>query len=134
MRSRPMPRFGCTSHGVLCLLWLHMRSVLNKIHNTVLPAIENMSGLKGVIARHALAVKMDNLRRNVNRHWLWDKLVFSVVKQKIGFDNIRVIVSGSAPLGSHVMDLMRVITGCVPLRRSWALSVFSTVVCALLSL
>lgn len=42
----------------------------------------------------------------------WDKLVFAKIRKAIGFDRMRVMVTGSAPIGSHVLQFMRVLLAC----------------------
>ena len=45
-------------------------------------------------------------------HAFYDKLVFSGVKETLGFDRIRFMVTGSAPISDECLILLRVIFGC----------------------
>ena len=45
-------------------------------------------------------------------HAFYDKLVFNGVKETLGFDRIRFMVTGSAPISDECLILLRVIFGC----------------------
>ncbi|KAG9104856.1 hypothetical protein FRC06_008086 [Ceratobasidium sp. 370] len=85
--------------------------VLNRIY---LAAIVNAKapGLKGMLFRKALETKLHNLRTTgLNKHAVWDKLVFSKVQAVLG-GNITMLTCGSAPIGRDAMDFLRVAFAC----------------------
>lgn len=45
-------------------------------------------------------------------HAFYDKLVFSGVKETLGFDRIRFMVTAPAPISDECLILLRVIFGC----------------------
>jgi long-chain acyl-CoA synthetase len=45
------------------------------------------------------------------KHALYDRLIFNKIKKALGFDHIRVLVSGSAPLSRPVMNFYRIMLG-----------------------
>jgi long-chain acyl-CoA synthetase len=45
-------------------------------------------------------------------HALWDRVVFAPIKASIGFDRVRLLFSGSAPLASHVAEFLKIVFGC----------------------
>lgn len=44
-------------------------------------------------------------------HWLYDALVFNKIRAIFG-GRIRVMVTGSAPISSDVLDFMKIATAC----------------------
>ena len=54
----------------------------------------------------AYNAKKANIENTVH-HWLWDRLVFGAIRQKLG-GRLRFILSGSAPVSPDVMDFMRI--------------------------
>lgn len=42
-----------------------------------------------------------------------DRKVFSIIKAQLGLDRVRIMVTGSAPIASHVLDLLRAVFGWV---------------------
>ena len=44
-------------------------------------------------------------------HPVWDRVVFAPIKRKLGFDRLRVLMCGSAPLASDVLDFFRALLG-----------------------
>lgn len=75
----------------------------NKIYEKVMSGVKAAGGMGAVIFRQAYAAKQYWLTRNELHHGLYDKVVFSKVKAKMGLDNVRIMVTGSAPIAAHVM-------------------------------
>jgi long-chain acyl-CoA synthetase len=44
-------------------------------------------------------------------HGLWDRILFNKIKKALGFDCVRLMVSGSAPLSPTVMIFFRCLLG-----------------------
>ena len=61
------------------------------------------------------------LSENILENSLWDSLVFSRVKDQIGFDRLRFMVTGSAPIADETLIALRVIFG-VPVIQGLGLS------------
>ncbi|EJD44071.1 long-chain-fatty-acid-CoA ligase [Auricularia subglabra TFB-10046 SS5] len=84
--------------------------VLNKIY----AGIANMAkqpGLKGAMLRTAIDTKLEKFRRTGDpSHFLWDRLVFSKVKQIAG-GRVSGIACGSAPVSRDVFDLIKIAFG-----------------------
>ncbi|KAJ2329626.1 medium-chain fatty acid-CoA ligase faa2, partial [Coemansia sp. RSA 2681] len=81
--------------------------IFNRIHDQVWSQVKAKGGLASTLFNHAYNSKKENLRNSSNKHWLWDRLVFKTVRQKFG-GNLRLIISGSAPISSDVLDFMRI--------------------------
>ena len=45
-------------------------------------------------------------------HPIWDKLVFKTVNETIGLENIRFMITGSAPISDDCLAALRCIFGC----------------------
>ncbi|KAI0306786.1 long-chain-fatty-acid-CoA ligase [Multifurca ochricompacta] len=85
--------------------------VLNRIYQAAMVA-GNASGLKGAIFRRAMRTKLDNLHdTGVITHPLWDRLVFKKIQAVLG-GNVRLIVSGSAPISGEVIEFLKIAFAC----------------------
>ncbi|KAF9929431.1 hypothetical protein FBU30_001569 [Linnemannia zychae] len=86
--------------------------LLNRIYAKVYAATIEAPGLVGVIARRGLAAKLANLAAGKGfNHPLWDRILFSKVKQAIG-GNVRLILTASAPIAAEILSFIRVAFCC----------------------
>ncbi|GAA0151961.1 ligase [Lithospermum erythrorhizon] len=86
--------------------------VLERIHTGLQQKIAGGGFLKSTLFNFAYAYKLRNLkkgRKHREAASLFDKVVFSKVKQGLG-GNVRLILSGAAPLASHVEEFLRVVS------------------------
>jgi long-chain acyl-CoA synthetase len=85
--------------------------VLNKIHDKILAGINSAGGMKKKLFYAALHAKTEGLQHGVLKHGLYDALIFNKIKKALGFDCLRYMVSGSAPLSANVMTFFRCMLG-----------------------
>ncbi|KAI9281094.1 hypothetical protein BY458DRAFT_450589 [Sporodiniella umbellata] len=86
--------------------------LFNKVYGKLVAATVQASGTKGALARRAVAAKLANLEAGQGvTHALWDRLIFNKVKQALG-GNVRIMVTGSAPIGKDVMQFLRIAFCC----------------------
>jgi len=84
---------------------------LNRIYQAAMAA-GNVPGLKGAIFRRAVRTKLDNLyATGAVTHPLWDRLVFKKIQAVLG-GNIKLVISGSAPISAEVLDFLRIALSC----------------------
>ncbi|KAJ2699802.1 medium-chain fatty acid-CoA ligase faa2 [Coemansia sp. IMI 203386] len=88
--------------------------IFNRIHDQVWSQVKVKGGLASTLFNYAYGVKKDNLAHNTNQHWLWDRVVFKNVRQKFG-GQLRLIISGSAPISGDVLDFLRIAFSAVVL-------------------
>lgn len=62
-----------------------------------------------MVFKHALKVKMANLKKGQLTHKVWDKLVFNKIKHAIVGDRLRVMCTGAQPCNEEIFNTMRVI-------------------------
>lgn len=56
--------------------------------------------------RSALSTKLQNLRlKGITKHNIWDRFVFSKAKNAMGMKNVRLMISGGAPLPTQTMEV-----------------------------
>ncbi|KAH9997491.1 hypothetical protein BJV77DRAFT_1078521 [Russula vinacea] len=85
--------------------------VLNRIYQAAMVA-GNVPGLKGAIFRRAVQTKLDNLHSTgAVTHPLWDRLVFRKIQSVLG-GNVKLVVSGSAPISAEVLDFLKIALAC----------------------
>jgi len=85
--------------------------LLNRIYGVVNKTIASKSVLVRFLFNMACKSKMRRLSKGKVTHWLWDSLVFKSIREKLGGE-IKVMLVGSAPLSSDVMDFMRIAFSC----------------------
>lgn len=85
------------------------------MYDKILGGVEEAGGVKAFLFRKALASKAEALKTGSDAsalsHMLWDKLVFGPLKVRLGFDRLRLMCTGSAPISSNVMDFLRAVFG-----------------------
>ncbi|KAF4682409.1 hypothetical protein FOZ60_010596 [Perkinsus olseni] len=69
-------------------------------------------GMKESLFERAMEAKKEGLQNGFLTHPYWDNTVFDDIKKKLGFDRARLVVTGSAPIASHVLTFMRALLGC----------------------
>ncbi|KAF9904002.1 hypothetical protein EC991_003148 [Linnemannia zychae] len=86
--------------------------LLNRVYAKVYAATIEAPGLTGVLARRGLATKLANLQAGKGiTHPLWDRLLFSKIKQAIG-GNVRLMLTASAPISAEILSFIRVAFCC----------------------
>ncbi|KAK7253084.1 hypothetical protein RIF29_37504 [Crotalaria pallida] len=86
--------------------------VLDRVYTGLTQKISTGGLLKQTLFNFAYSYKMNNMkkgRKHVEASPLFDKLVFDKVKQGLG-GKVRLILSGAAPLSTHVEAYLRVVT------------------------
>lgn len=72
----------------------------------MLAGVEAAGGLKAALFRFGFAEKRVWLEAtNSLHHSLWDPLVFRPIAKRAGLDRVRLMISGSAPIAPHVMQV-----------------------------
>jgi len=85
--------------------------VLNRIHDKVKAGFMQVGGMKKKLFFSGLSTKTERLKRGYLRHSFYDRLIFNKIKYALGFDQVRVMISGSAPLSDNVMIFFRCLLG-----------------------
>jgi len=86
--------------------------VLNKIYDKIQIGIASAGGVKKKLFDAAVHTKTKNLLATGQlTHSFYDHILFNKIKKGLGFDCIRSMVSGSAPLSKTVMNFYRIMLG-----------------------
>lgn len=86
--------------------------LLNKIYAAVMGRINSSGAFKRWLFNKAYTAKLNKLRRtNVNVHGFYDSLVFQNIAASLG-GCVRIMITGSAPLSSTVMEFLRICLSC----------------------
>ncbi|EGF83371.1 hypothetical protein BATDEDRAFT_84918 [Batrachochytrium dendrobatidis JAM81] len=83
----------------------------NRIYDKVLASVKKSGGLSAKLFNHAYATKKKNLQNGVTTHVLWDALVFSKIRARLG-GRVRWMLCGAAPISADVVDFMRICFLC----------------------
>lgn len=85
----------------------------NRIYERLMARVEASGGVKRWLFLKALEAKKANLNSsNTLTHALYDRLVFAGVARMAGFDRVRIMLTGSAPIAPHVIEFMRCVFSC----------------------
>lgn len=77
-----------------------------RIHDKFKNKVSSEKGIQGYMLRRALTTKINNLRQHgVTKHRLWDSVVFMKAKRALGLQNVRLMISGGAPLPVQTMEV-----------------------------
>ncbi|KAK9039953.1 hypothetical protein V6N11_015135 [Hibiscus sabdariffa] len=88
--------------------------VLDRIYSGLQQKISEGNLLKKTLFNVAYSFKFYNMKNGSNHgdaSPFSDKIVFSQVKERLG-GNLRIILSGAAPLSAHVEEFLRVVACC----------------------
>lgn len=84
--------------------------VYQKIYDKVMAGVADGSCVKQWVVGMALK-NGTNKVRNGEKSPYWDKKVWSAVRAKVGWDDVRMIVSGAAPLPSYLGEFLKIMSG-----------------------
>ncbi|XP_042034028.1 long chain acyl-CoA synthetase 4-like [Salvia splendens] len=87
--------------------------VLERIYSGLQQKISAGGFIKQTMFNFAYSLKLGNMRKGLKHAVaspMSDKVVFSKIKQGLG-GNVRIILSGAAPLASHVEEYLKIVTG-----------------------
>eukprot|EP01006_Ploeotia_vitrea_P030525 TRINITY_DN62918_c0_g1_i1.p1 TRINITY_DN62918_c0_g1~~TRINITY_DN62918_c0_g1_i1.p1 ORF type:complete len:686 (+),score=60.63 TRINITY_DN62918_c0_g1_i1:23-2059(+) len=93
-------------------LFVSVPRLLNRLYDKITGGVKEAGGVKQALFEKAYNTKLQYLRQGHLTHKLWDGLVFTPLKTKLGLNRVREIITGSAPIAPHVMDFLRVVFGC----------------------
>ncbi|KAF0696177.1 Aste57867_13055 [Aphanomyces stellatus] len=82
--------------------------LLNKMYDKIIGGAHAKGGIQSWLFNLALSTKLANLKRGTRTHAVFDALVFSKIRQKLGLDRACGFISGSAPLSPAVMDFFSI--------------------------
>ncbi|GER26810.1 long-chain-fatty-acid CoA ligase [Striga asiatica] len=86
--------------------------VLDRIYSGLKQKISGGGFIKQTVFNFAYSLKLRNMRNGAKHNEaspIFDKIVFSKIKQGLG-GRVRLILSGAAPLASHVEEYLRVVS------------------------
>ncbi|XP_065779398.1 long-chain-fatty-acid--CoA ligase 5 isoform X1 [Muntiacus reevesi] len=87
--------------------------LLNKVYDKV--QNEAKTPLKKFLLNLAVASKLSEMKKGIiRRDSLWDKLIFRKIQENLG-GNIRLMVTGAAPISPPILTFLRAAMGCLVL-------------------
>lgn len=87
-------------------IFVSVPRLFNRIYDKVLAGVAAKGGISSYLFNMAYSAKKANLNNSV-RHWIYDRLVFAPVREKLG-GRIRFILSGSAPIAPEVLEFLKI--------------------------
>jgi len=81
--------------------------LLNRMYDNIQATIRQLSPMKRFLFNMALSAKSRDVNQHrVARHMLWDGLVLKRIQERLG-GNVKLIVSGAAPLSPTVLGFLK---------------------------
>mmetsp|Transcript_44752 Transcript_44752/g.173632 ORF Transcript_44752/g.173632 Transcript_44752/m.173632 type:complete len:604 (-) Transcript_44752:1756-3567(-) len=85
--------------------------VYSRFESKIQEAIDQSGGIKKWLINRAIHAQLENVTHVRRRNKFWDKLIFSSIRKKI-FPNVRLAISGSAPLAPQTNDFLKMCLMC----------------------
>ncbi|CAG8593038.1 5211_t:CDS:10 [Ambispora leptoticha] len=86
--------------------------LLTRIYAKLAQSTIEAPGIKGTLARRAVAAKLQKLQDGQGyTHALWDAIIFNKVKKVLG-GRVRFVLTGSAPIAPEVLQFLRIAFVC----------------------
>lgn len=83
--------------------------IWNRIANAIRASTIEAPGIAGALSRRAYAAKLERLHRDGDyTHPIWDRLWSNKIRNKLGLDQARTFVTGSAPMAQENIELLKV--------------------------
>jgi long-chain acyl-CoA synthetase len=93
-------------------LFVSVPRLFNKFYDLIRQRFRSLGWMKKKMLDRGLNVKMNYLHDAKTYHSkIWDPLIFNKVKQTLG-GNVRLMLTGSAPISGEVIDFLRVVFAC----------------------
>lgn len=87
-------------------IFVSVPRLFNRIYDKVLAGVNAKGRISSYLFNMAYKAKKANLNNSVH-HWVYDKLVFAPVREKLG-GRVRFILSGSAPIAPEVLEFLKI--------------------------
>ncbi|OAA70403.1 AMP-dependent synthetase/ligase [Cordyceps fumosorosea ARSEF 2679] len=99
--------------------------VFNRFNAAIRAASIEAPGFKGALSRHVIDSKLATMKlpmgQAYNTHWLYDRLWTSKVKAAMGFDRLRAMAGGSAPIDPQVQTFLGAALG-IPFAQGYGMT------------
>jgi len=83
-----------------------------RFYEKIMETINNLGRVKRKLINTAISSKVSNYKKNGTlTHWLYDKAILSRIRDSFG-GNIKMFVSGAAPMDPNIMEKLRVMYSC----------------------
>lgn len=89
-------------------IFISVPRIYNKLYEKVMTEVSHKGGIIQYMFNKGMSTKLKKMKaKHKYKHFLWDHLVFKKVRKILG-GNVRVMVTGSAPLSDKVMNFLRI--------------------------
>lgn len=88
-------------------LFISVPRLFNRIYDKVWAGVKAKGGVTAMLFNMAYRQKKAGLANGTVYHWLWDRLVFSNVRGRLG-GRVKYMITGSAPIAADVIDFLRI--------------------------
>jgi len=101
-------------------LFVAVPAIYERVKHGVAAKVESKSKLVQWLFNFAYEKKLNALKTGGDASF-WDKLVFAKIRKEIGLDQIRLSITGSAPISAKIQDWVRVVFNA-PLSQGYGLT------------
>jgi long-chain acyl-CoA synthetase len=79
----------------------------NKLFQSITTSLDHGNRMYRYFFKKAYQAKIHSLQHGTVEHSMWDLLVFKPIRKRLG-GNVRMMISGAAPVAPHITDFMRI--------------------------
>ncbi|CAF0948529.1 unnamed protein product [Didymodactylos carnosus] len=86
--------------------------LLNRMYDNIQTTIGRLGFFKRSLFQYAFSMKYEEImqKHRVNRHLIWDKVIFKQIQQRLG-GNLKLVVNGAAPLSPKILEFLKIVCG-----------------------
>jgi len=84
----------------------------NKIYDKINLKVSKKGGIAAALFNSGIEAKKYWLEQGHYSHSIFDTVVFNKAKGGMGLGNVRLMITGAAPISAHVLNFMRCFFGC----------------------
>eukprot|EP00897_Mesotaenium_endlicherianum_P000111 jgi/Mesen1/100/ME1119229C07561 len=83
----------------------------NRIYDRILATVAASGGIRQYLFTVAYNAKKQALLKGKSASPVWDRLVFSKIKARLG-GRVRLMITGASPISPEVLDFLKICFGC----------------------
>jgi long-chain acyl-CoA synthetase len=94
-------------------IFIGVPRVFGKFYESIMSKISPLEGFKRTLIDTAISTKLESYRKDGSiTHWLYDKLVFSKIRNAFG-GHLKILVSAAAPIDPSMLEMFKILFSAI---------------------